>query len=509
MRRYVLSALALALGFGLALAVLAGFGAMSQVRAAPSVWFVKPDGAGTACTRANPCGLQAALTQASDGDTLYLARGVYTGTGAAVITITKSITLYGGWDGAASGPVVRDPVAYPTTLDGEGRRRVVGITGDITPTLDGFIVARGNGTGLTADCAGSSNNPDGCGGGIFVYGAHPVIVNNVITNNVAAVGISDFRTSYGGGIYLRDASRAVIRGNVVISNVASTSDDGTGGGICLYGTGSGLVVEANQVINNVAGRNTGWGGGIAGGPNGALIQGNRVEGNRTNAAGTGYGAGLYQWFGFATYRDNLLRGNIGKHAVYLGHSNSRFEGNHILDNPTDTGLMLSYSSGPGAVLVNNVIARSGNKTVEAYGSIGWPLSATLLHNTLVGAGSGTGIYVNGYVTLALTNTIVASHTWGITVTFPASATVSADHTLFWANSSTAITGTNPVFGNPRLFPDGYHLGAGSAAMDAGADAGVATDIDGDRRPIGAGYDIGADERRHTRFLPIVMRRRSY
>ncbi len=505
-----LTILALGLGLTLGLLLMLALGApWPQAHAGSGVRssgpaFVQPDGTGTECSRSKPCSLQTALAQATDGDTIYVAAGTYTGTGAAVITLTRSITLYGGWDGAASGPVVRDPALYPTVLDGERARRVISITGDITPMIDGFIIARGNGTGLTADCAGSAGNPDGCGGGIFAYGAHPVIVNNVITNNVATIDVSDVRTSYGGGIYLRDADRAVISGNVVVSNVASTRDDGMGGGIYLCGSGNGLVVQANWVLSNVAAKTTGWGGGIAGGPNGALIQNNRVEGNQTNAAGTGYGAGIYQWYGSATYRDNLVRGNIGAHAVSLGYSNSRFEGNRILDNPTGTGLMLSYSSGPGAVLVNNVIARSGGRTVDAYGYVSWPLSATLLHNTLVGLGSGAGISVTGYVTLALTNNIVASATWGITVTFPASATVSADHTLFWANSGTAITGTNPVFGDPRFLPDGYHLGPGSAAVDAGANAGVTTDIDGDLRPLGAGYDIGADEARFL-YLPLVLR----
>jgi hypothetical protein len=39
----------------------------------------------------------------------------------------------------------------------------------------------------------------------------------------------------------------------------------------------------------------------------------------------------------------------------------------------------------------------------------------------------------------------------------------------------------------------YHIGPGSAAIDAGVDAGVTTDIDGEARPFGAGYDLGADE----------------
>ena len=507
--RRIIAVLTLALG--LTLGLLTALGPFSSVQADPGDLFVRPDGSGTACSQANPCALQTALAQASDGDTIYVAGGVYTGTGAAVITVTRSITLYGGWNGASSGPVVRDPTAYPTILDGEGARRVVHISGDITPTLDGFIITRGNGTGLTDNCPTSAGNPDGCGGGIFVYRAHPVIVNNVITNNVAAVTTAGYPTSttgYGGGMYLRDADRAVISGNVIISNVASTANDGMGGGICLFGTGSGLVVQANQVLSNVAAQSTAWGGGIAGGPDGALIQGNLVEGNRTRAAGGGYGAGLYQWYGSAEYRDNIVRGNAGGDAVYLGYSRSRFEGNRVVDNATRVGVSLSY--GPGPTLVNNVVARSASDlyTVKAYAYAGAPLNATLLHNTLVGSGSGSGVYIEtGYVTLSLTNTIIVSHVWGITNTVPASSAVFADHTLFWGNTNNGILGSNPVFGDPRfLNPAGgnYHLGPGSAAIDAGVDAGVTADIDGDPRPIGAGYDIGADEARFV-YLPLVLR----
>jgi hypothetical protein len=123
-----------------------------------------------------------------------------------------------------------------------------------------------------------------------------------------------------------------------------------------------------------------------------------------------------------------------------------------------------------------------------------PLSATLLHNTLVGSGSGYGVYVEtGYVSLFLTNTIIASHTWGITNTYPASSTVHLDHTLFWANTHNGIQGASPVSGNPAFAADGYHLSPGSVAIDRGVNAGVATDIDGEVRPKGCTFDIGADE----------------
>jgi nitrous oxidase accessory protein NosD len=501
----------LTLALGLTLGLLVVFSPLSPVRADPGDLFVKPDGSGTACSRASPCALQAALDQAGDGDTIYVAGGTYTGTGAAVITVTKSITLYGGWDGAASGPVVRDPAAYPTLLDGEGARRVIYISGDITPTLDGFIIARGNGTGLVADCYGTAGNPDGCGGGIFVSGAHPLIVNNVITNSVAAITTAGYPTSttgYGGGIYLYQANNALISGNTIISNTGSLAYYGNGGGICIRNSNS-VQIRANRVLSNTAtsGTGWGWGGGIAVGGGSGSVEDNEIAGNWAKSTGAGSGSGLYQWYDSTTFRRNRVTGNHGSTAVYLGYSNSLFESNQVIGNPASYGVYLTYSPGP--VLVNNIVAGS-QYAVQAFATAANPLTAKLFHNTLVGTGSGRGVTAeSGYVTLILINNIVVSHAIGISNTYPASSTISADHTLFWGNASDGIVGTNPVYGDPRfLNPAGgnYHLGPGSAAIDAGVtEPTVHTDIDGDPRPIGAGYDIGADERRMYVYLPLVLR----
>lgn len=200
-------------------------------------------------------------------------------------------------------------------------------------------------------------------------------------------------------------------------------------------------------------------------------------------------------------------GNVGAQAVYVGYGDSHFDSNQAVDNHTSSGIHLQHGGDGGSTLVNNVVAPSGSKTVEASAYDGAPLQAALIHNAPVGAGTGDGVHVgSGYVTLSLTNTIVVSHTWGITNTFPASSTVHADHTLFWANDEDGIRGTNPVDGDPAFAdPAGgeYHLRGGSAAVDAGVEAGVGTDIDGDERPLGSAPDIGADEARLV-FLPLVL-----
>ena len=126
-----------ALGVGLTLGLLA---LLQTAYAAPDDLFAAPSGSGTDCNQAQPCDLQTALSQSSDSDTIYVAVGTYTGTGAAVISVTKSITLYGGWDGSPSGMVVRDPDTYITVLDGGNARRVAYITGTVSPILEGLTL---------------------------------------------------------------------------------------------------------------------------------------------------------------------------------------------------------------------------------------------------------------------------------------------------------------------------------------------------------------------------------
>ena len=196
-------------------------GAPQTVLAAPGDLFVTTDGTGTDCNQTNPCNLVTASSQSVDGDTIYLAQGTYTGAGDAVIDVTENVTLLGGWDGTTTTPIVRDPEIYPTTLDGENSRRVVHISGDIAPTLDGLIITRGDASTAAVD--------PGYGGGIYcTTQADPIITNNKIIDNIGYT--SDTEWGSGGGIYITNSDgipkSAVVRDNLIANNKASSAPPG-------------------------------------------------------------------------------------------------------------------------------------------------------------------------------------------------------------------------------------------------------------------------------------------
>ncbi len=143
-------------------------------------------------------------------------------------------------------------------------------------------------------------------------------------------------------------------------------------------------------------------------------------------------------------------------------------------------------------------------------------SGKFLHNTIADNTGGYGLLVDTAGVAVLTDTIIVSHTLGISVTAGSTARLAA--TLWgsgawangkdWGGAGTILTGTLNIWGIPAFVnPAGYnyHIGPGSAAIDAGVNAGVTNDIDGEPRPVGAGFDIGADELDYPVYLPVVRK----
>ncbi len=178
-------------------------------------YFAKPEFGGT-CTQGDPCYFVTAVNAAGNGDNVYFKQGIYYDNNFPnyVLHVSESVNLLGGWDGAPSGPLIRRPDTYRSTLDGKDNRRVIYINGLITPLIDGFTITNGNATNWATNCSG--DNAKGCGGGIFVYRAGARIVNNKILDNKAHTITGE--SGYGGGIHLEEASGTIIRDNLIQGN---------------------------------------------------------------------------------------------------------------------------------------------------------------------------------------------------------------------------------------------------------------------------------------------------
>ena len=221
----------------------------------------------------------------------------------------------------------------------------------------------------------------------------------------------------------------------------------------------------------------------------------------------------------ARITDNVFRNSRATNdygTVSVSNGDLYFARNAITENQCrrTSGLYLRGVS-PFTV-TNNIIAGNRSSFVKSSAVLAGNSDGGFLHNTVVDNENiygypSSGFQIDGGATVALTNTIVVSNALGITVT--QGSTASLEHTFFYAHSEGdtgglgAITNTHPITGQDPLLTADYHLWADSPAIDAGVNAGVTLDIDGDGRPNGAGYDVGADEfyRSWNSFLPLVWR----
>jgi uncharacterized repeat protein (TIGR01451 family) len=490
---------------------------------------------------------------ASDGDTIKVAQGVYTAPGFQVVYLTKALTVTGGY--TLTDWIDNHPIAQPTIIDAENvsRRRGMYIDGTDVPAimLDGLTIQHGraaednsagggiyivSGTVVVQSSRIISNSAEGFGGGLYIGGGNLVLENNLFQGNGAG--------DNGGGTYIGATTHVTISGNTfeanegsgvfvagygtdssvvnIHENVFLANSGGLGGGLYLHGckgtvqlnifqknhaagsggglfilSGESLTVHGNTVVDNHAHYG---GGGIFVASGTPTLSHNSIQGNYAEAGG---GICVYT-YGAYTYAD-LIGNNIFSNTAIYGGGISvglptkqdsvivTLRGNVVSGNEASAlggGLYISEWEGHEVIAENDIFAANLAPWEAVYMSEG---TLTARHWTLVN--NGKYALTTGSGTAILHNTIVASHSVGGF----AGAGITADHTLFF-NSGTPCTNgaacTNNLFGAPRFVNpvDGdYHIGPGSAAIDAGVDAGVTEDIDGEPRPMGPGYDIGADE----------------
>lgn len=487
----------------------------AQAATLATVRYVSPTGsAGTnTCTNpANPCALQHAIDQAAAGDEILIAGGVYNtvltiDSKKQIAYITKSITLRGGYSADFA---AQDPVAYPSVFNAGNNGRCIYIAGSAQPLIEWLVITNGNAAGLT----GGPTNQD-AGGGVYITNAAPTLRHNTITVNKAQIGggvwlsnssavlvdnviSNNTATYYGGGIGLYQ-SAATLRTNTITGNSAT----GAAGGLFL--DNSPALLEGNTIRSNTAGT-TGGGGRIVNNST-ATLTGNDISNNSATTAG----GGLYLQSP-VTLRYNRVTintaGSGGGGGIYVNISSPTLDGNTIAGNSTTGNGGGIYLDIAGPALANTWLV--GNQAAGRGSGVYMRGSASVLRHTTLArntGGDGSGLCVtnllNTYSSLTLVNTILVSHTVGITVAAGCTATLQG--TLWgsgaWANGvdwsgAGTINRTGNHWGNPTFVDAAagdYHLDYGSPATDAGVASGVPLDADGQARPHYGGYDLGADE----------------
>jgi parallel beta-helix repeat protein len=449
---------------------------LPRARAAPYVIYVKGDATGTGDGSSwgdAYTDLQLALNAAYSGDEVWVAAGTYRPSSGndrtATFQMESGVALYGGFSGGERVRERRDWKAYVTILSGDigtagdnsdnSYHVVTGSEADETAVLDGFTVTGGNADG---------NLSEGYNLGAGMYNEHgsPTVANCTFDNNTAAWD--------GGGIYSYGHSDLTLTNCTFSANSAGWF----GGGMFNWVSDPALV--GCTFDTNSARR----GGGMYNWVSDAILDDCTFTGN----SAVEHGGGILNWIGHVTLARCIFEGNSA-----IEHGG----GLYLLSGET--------------ILTNNVIASNeagiSGSALSAHASAAQVLHVTMAQNE---GGDGSAVYLGGASTVALTNTILAGHTVGISVT--AGNTCTLEGTLWYGNqqnlvgAGTILTGAVTVYGDPAFVAAGagdYHVGPLSAAIDAGVDAGMRGDVDREIRPYQT-PDLGADE-----YWPPGLLRRLY
>ena len=272
-------------------------------------------------------------------------------------------------------------------------------------------------------------------------------------------------TDKGGAIYVQNG-RVDIIDNIFLENSA----DNYGGAI---------AIDSNydiQILNNWFEDNVtdNGGGSIFAGSSDATVL---IEGNSFTGGAANYGTAIHNDSCRLSINRNTFQDVLGSSAIML------------------------YSSGLSSTVSNNFFIQPAGDALITWGDA----SYQVINNTFVGGRYAINVY--GDSPTSIMNNIITGASESI---HSSDSSPTGSNNLFWGNTSNPNLLTDPVQDDPEFVnpaADDYHISEDSPAVDTGATVALSADYDGDERPIGEGFDIGADEVKsgYLVFLPLVLK----
>lgn len=229
------------------------------LRAAAGDTFVAPTGsdANDCVASATPCAtLNAAIAKTSSGGTVFIAIGVYVGTGDSVVSIDRNVSLSGGWDAAFSAQTGM------STVDGQNARRGMLINNSQCPSVSLVVsierlrivhAAAQQGAGILVQCGtftmtrseiseSIETTPDN-----FIYPPGPAALA-VGDSATATVAESLIANNWGAGT--GDVAAVTAYGSLTLDNTTLTGaarQGASGFGISIGPYSPGLVLRQSTV----------------------------------------------------------------------------------------------------------------------------------------------------------------------------------------------------------------------------------------------------------------------